>query len=174
MDLIRKQVPVLSLVACTALLWCAWWMTATRAGGNARVQGVPLEVRSPGVAAGKPQWIRVGVRPEAQRSVSLEISGPFRIRPVGSDRVLHDASRLARTTVTATEHGLKIGKQEFPVTRIEIVPTKSPAVWVEDHQYRGRMRLFRQQGGKVLVVNVLLLEDYIASVVDSEMPAAFP
>jgi stage II sporulation protein D len=32
----------------------------------------------------------------------------------------------------------------------------------------------RQRGGKIVIVNVVGLEDYIASVVDGEMPAAFP
>ncbi len=69
---------------------------------------------------------------------------------------------------------LKIGKQSYATTRLEVVPQDSPAIWVNGHQYRGRVRLFRQPGGKILPVNVLPVEDYLASVIDSEMPAAFP
>jgi stage II sporulation protein D len=36
------------------------------------------------------------------------------------------------------------------------------------------VRLVRQRNGKIVVVNVVGLEEYIASVVDGEMPAAFP
>ena len=36
------------------------------------------------------------------------------------------------------------------------------------------MRLFRRTDGKVSAVNVLPIEEYLASVVDSEMPARFP
>jgi stage II sporulation protein D len=57
---------------------------------------------------------------------------------------------------------------------VEIVPSKSPALWVEGHQYRGTVRFHRQGSSAITPVNVLPLEDYIASVVDSEMPAAFP
>src|SRR5262249_18913558 len=38
---------------------------------------------------------------------------------------------------------------------------------------RGKVR-FHREGGRLTPVNVLPLEDYVASVVDSEMPAAFP
>lgn len=166
MNLIRKQVPVLSLVACTGLLWGAWRLATTE------VAPLPLAVKaSPAIPQ---RSIRVGVTPEPARGVSIEVSGPFRVRPVGSDKLLFEASRLAASSVSATAHGLRIGKHEFPVTRLEIIPTQSPAIWVDGHQYRGRVRLFRQPGGLVLAVNVLPLEEYIGSVVDSEMPADFP
>jgi stage II sporulation protein D len=165
-DIIRKQVPVLSLVACTGLLVGAWRFTTTD------VAPLPLAVKSPAQATQR--TIRVGVMPEPARTVSIEISGPFRIRPVGSDKLLFEGSKLASTNVTATAKGIKLGKRELAATRVEIIPTDSPAVWVDGHQYRGRVRLFRQPGGLVLAVNVLPLEDYIASVVDSEMPADFP
>lgn len=168
MNLIRKQVPVLSLVACIGLLWGAWRLTVTDA------QPVMLAVKSRGAPLGARRFIRVGVTAEPQRELSLEIPEPFSVRPVGSDQILFEGSRLGATMVRATPRGLRIGKREFPVTRLEIDAAKSPAIWVEQHQYRGRMRLFRQSGGTVLAVNVVPLEDYIASVIDSEMPGDFP
>ncbi|HTI50205.1 MAG TPA: SpoIID/LytB domain-containing protein, partial [Planctomycetaceae bacterium] len=167
MNLIRKQVPVLSLIACIGLLWGLWRLT------EADVAPVTLAV-SAGVPTAKPRTIRVGVTAESVRELSLEISEPFHVRPVGSDKVLFEAPRLGATKVTATPRGLKIGKRDFPVTRLEIDVAKSPAIWIDQHQYRGRMRLFRQSGGMVLAVNVVPLEEYIASVIDSEMPGDFP
>src|SRR5690606_37508645 len=41
-------------------------------------------------------------------------------------------------------------------------------------KYRGTVRLHRVGRAKLLAVNVLPLEDYVAAVVDAEMPAAFP
>jgi stage II sporulation protein D len=67
-----------------------------------------------------------------------------------------------------------IGKKSFNTTRLEIVPRQSPSVWINDHLYRGTMRLFRRRDSSISAVNVLPLEDYLGSVVDSEMPAAFP
>lgn len=164
--MLSRQVSVLSLLACMGLLWGGWQLAARQ------VATVPLAVKSP--TPSSQRSIRVGVIPEPARSISVEISGPFKVRPVGGEKVLFEAPRLAATSVTATKHGLKIGSREYPSTRLEIIPADSPAIWVEGHQYRGRMRLFRQSGGVVLAVNVLPLEEYIASVIDSEMPADFP
>lgn len=117
--------------------------------------------------------IRVAVTPTAQKQVELSIDTPYLFRPVGSDKVLSRGQQLDASTVTATSSGLKIGKSEYAVTRLEIVPTQSPSIWVNGHEYRGHMRLFRRSGGAVLAVNVLPLGDYLASVVDSEMPTSF-
>jgi stage II sporulation protein D len=76
--------------------------------------------------------------------------------------------------VSAGAAGIKLGKRELAASQIEIAPVKAPSVWVEGHQYRGVVRIHRQRAGAVTAVNVLPLEEYVASVVDSEMPAAFP
>ena len=117
--------------------------------------------------------IRVAVTPTPQKQIELSIDGPYQLRPVGSDKVLSRGQQLATSIVTATSSGIKIGKSEFAVTRLEIVPTQSPAVWVNGHEYRGNVRLFRRSGGGILAVNVLPLGEYLASVVDSEMPLSF-
>ena len=117
--------------------------------------------------------IRVAVTPSALQPLELAIDGSYQIRPVGSNKSLGRGERLASTTVTATANGLRIGKTEYSVTRLEIVPSQSPSVWVNGHQYRGSMRLFRRTGGGLLAVKVLPLGEYLASVVDSEMPISF-
>lgn len=117
--------------------------------------------------------IRVAVTPTPQKQIELSVDGPYQLRPVGSDKVLSRGQQLATSTVIATSSGFKIGKSEFAVTRLEIVPTQSPAVWVNGHQYRGNVRLFRRAGGGILAVNVLPLGDYLGSVIDSEMPLSF-
>lgn len=124
--------------------------------------------------AEKSPLIRVGLLGDPQRSVALEVSGPFVIKAIGSDKVLLSKEGLWPTAVTATPAGLKLGKQMLAATQVEILPTRSPAVWVEGHQYRGTIRLYRREGNTVTAVNVLPLEEYTASVVDGEMPAAFP
>jgi stage II sporulation protein D len=117
--------------------------------------------------------IRVGLFVEPARSVSIEVSEAFAVRTLGTDKVLFKSGPMGPTTVGATKAGIKFGKRELPASSVEIVPAKSPAVWVAGHQYRGIVRIHRQ-GSLVQPVNVLPLEDYVASVVDSEMPAAFP
>jgi len=88
--------------------------------------------------------------------------------------VLYKSGPIGPTPVSAGAAGIKLGKRELAAANIEVAPAKSPAVWVDGHQYRGLVRIHRQGTGRVTAVNVLPLEDYVASVVDSEMPAAFP
>src|SRR5262245_46554078 len=185
----RQTKSVLCLIVCTALLWGAWRWTATvePAAPLPELQFLPFRARQPPAArqgkaqparaampAEKMPTIRVGLLAEPARSVAIEVTEPFVVRPVGSDKVLYRSERVGPTTVTTGRSGLKIGKRELAASQIEIVPSNSPAVWVEGHQYRGTVRFHRQESGTVAPVNVLPLEDYIASVVDSEMPAAFP
>jgi hypothetical protein len=60
------------------------------------------------------------------------------------------------------------------VTRLELIPIRHPTLWVGDAQYRGTVRFERQSGGTMLVVNAVDLEDYLSSVLNSELPADFP
>src|SRR5271154_2417917 len=81
--------------------------------------------------------------------------------------------RVPTKFVAPVPNGFRIGHRQVTGTTLEIVPEHSPGVWIGDRQYRGRVRLVRQRG-KIVVVNIVGLEDYIASVVDGEMPSAFP
>lgn len=118
--------------------------------------------------------IRVNLTPADVAEITIKIDGPYLIRPVDSQIVLARGPRLGTSSITRTAQGMRIGAAEFPVTRIEVESSNSPSIWVNSHQYRGRVRLFGRRGGKLIAVNVLPLEQYLASVVDSEMPASFP
>lgn len=118
--------------------------------------------------------IRVNVTPGGTDSFILDVRGPYRLLDPTSNAELTVEPPLSRIVVRATKNGLKFGTTETAWTQLEIAPEKSPAVRVDGHLYRGRMRLFRRTDGKVSAVNVLPIEEYLASVVDSEMPAKFP
>lgn len=119
-------------------------------------------------------YVRVNVTPGGVDSFQLDVRGRYELISLESKKnVSHD--RFDGTvTVTSTKSGLKIGSRNFKTTQLEIIPEQSPSIRVNDHLYRGTMRLFRRTDGKVSAVNVLPIEEYLASVVDSEMPASFP
>lgn len=117
--------------------------------------------------------VRVALTPTPQKQFEISIDGPYQIHPVGSDKILSRGQSLGTSAVTATNSGFKIGKSDIAVTRLEIHGTQSPSIWVNGHEYRGNLRLFRRAGGGIIAVNVLPLGEYLASVVDSEMPASF-
>lgn len=106
-------------------------------------------------------------------SANVRCDGGYVIRLPGTQQVLARGNGLNRSEVRATDNGIRIGLQSMPATRIELLPDKSPAVWVGGRQYRGRLQLFRLRTGEILIVNALPLEEYLASVVDSEMPLSF-
>ena len=141
----------------------------------ARSSRAPVRLASlPRPARGESPTIRVCLTDSPVSSLRLQIDGPYSLRVVGSDQTIGNGQSLKECRVQCDRSGLKIGRRSYRTTRLEIVPQDSPAIWVNGHQYRGRVRLFRQPAGKILAVNVLPVEDYIASVIDSEMPAAFP
>ena len=163
----------LLFLAVVAGLTYAFWPPDRRA---AEKFSRPPLLRVPAVSSavgGELSAIRVNLTPSPPASIEIQIDGPFRLQPVGNPRVLADAAKLDATTVTVTKTGFQIGRDNYPVTRLEIHPQQSPAVWINGHQYRGSVHLYRRPGGKLMAVNVLPLEEYVASVVDSEMPAAF-
>lgn len=90
-----------------------------------------------------------------------------------SDRILLQVERLSLSEVKASPNGLQIGPYQIPATRIELKLEREPGLWVNQHLYRGRIQIFRMSDGRLRVVNRVRLEDYLASVVDSEMPKEF-
>lgn len=128
----------------------------------------------PPPATGKSPDIRVCLTSGPVSSLNLKVDGAFTIRALGSETPLMRGKGLDETRVQCVGQTIRVGRQSLRGTRLELVPQTSPTVWVNGHQYRGELRIYRQPGGKLLPINVLPLEDYIASVVDSEMPAAFP
>lgn len=128
-------------------------------------------VPPPGVA--KLPAVRVSLTADAVTTAALGVDGPFRVTPVGSSQVLFQQTRIAKSAVTLSANGFRWGTRSLPVPRIEIIPDGDGAVWVGDHEYRGRVQLIRQPGARMRVTNVVPLEDYVAGVVDSEMPAEF-
>lgn len=121
-----------------------------------------------------PLSIRVCLTDAPVSSVTIAVESAFRVTPVGEKRTLMQSRNRTECTVEAVGTGFDFGDQHLPAKQLEIVPEKSPSVWVNGHQYRGVVRLYQQPNGRIIPVNILPLEDYVASVLDSEMPADFP
>jgi len=126
------------------------------------------------VAASQSPSIRINVTPGGDDSFQLAVTGAYSIRAMDSTRELFKGDGLPASKVEPTKNGLKIGRSSFAVTRLEVIPKTRPTIRVNGHLYRGVVRLFRRADGRVSAVNVLPVEEYLASVVDSEMPASFP
>ncbi len=117
--------------------------------------------------------IRVALTRRAVQTVRLRVEGPYRIASIGSSKSIDEPVPLDECTIAAEPIGIKFGGHVWDSRGIEITPTSSPGVWVNGRKYRGSLRLYRT-GSSLRAVNVLPLEEYVAAVVDAEMPADFP
>jgi len=117
--------------------------------------------------------IRVNLTPGTAQSLELGCDGQAEIRLVGSSEVIWQGQRIPTATVPGTVDGLQIGTLTLKGTRVELVPQTDSGIRVDGHEYRGTVQLFPMRNGRVLAVNVLPLEEYLFSVIDSEMPIEF-
>jgi stage II sporulation protein D len=120
-----------------------------------------------------PEEVRVALTNSAVPQIEIAVDGLYTVTADAASSPVLRGAALKPTFVAPVPNGFRVGQQQIAGTTLEIVPARSPGVWIADRQYRGRIRLVRR-AGKLVVVNVVALEDYIASVVDGEMPAAFP
>lgn len=118
--------------------------------------------------------VRVNVTPRDAKGLSLAVDGPYIVRDLKTKRVRLKRPNLKSVPIKLTKRGIRIGERTFRGDGVEILVRKSPAIWVRRHQYRGSIRLHRDKAGELVVVNVVPMEDYLASVVNGEMPAKFP
>jgi stage II sporulation protein D len=175
------------LLFCTAGVCGLWWLMnddgllapPLRAPAMAEIaaRSAAKEKRRTTVAANArlvESPIRVNLTPTAVSSLRIAVDQSYRIHLPELRRDIVPTERLSETKVSTTADGIQIGRRRFRVTTLDIVPAQSPAVWINDHQYRGTIRLHRLDNGKLIAVNILPLHHYLASVVDSEMPTAFP
>lgn len=160
-----------ALTALLAIGLAAWSMSAGKPAASLPVADV-ARVRQ--TRAPSPQWIRVRITAEPVRTATVSIKGAYTIRPVGSSRILARGTGMEKATVRVAGDGFRIGDRDVKSSSVEIVPSASPAVRYDGHLYRGTLRLHRSSKDRLLLVNALPLEEYLASVVDSEMPAKFP
>ncbi len=118
--------------------------------------------------------VRVLLRGGAKNALQIRVEGPYRVVPPNDWRVLAQGESLEASEVAATSDGIQIGGRSFPLDRIMVVPISSGNLWVGDRRYRGRLLLVRRDGDRVSAINIVLLEDYLASVINGEMPGDFP
>ncbi|PSB05276.1 SpoIID/LytB domain-containing protein [Merismopedia glauca] len=114
--------------------------------------------------------IRVAVSQKTP-SVAIGTSTPARLKTLNGQRVGF-LQTMQGVNVQMQPQGLQIGEQIFPGV-IWVEPTAGGAVYVGDRWYRGRLLLVAQKEG-ILAVNAVDLEQYLYSVVGSEMHSQAP
>lgn len=109
----------------------------------------------------------------------ITVKGPYRVSSLNqSEVVLLSGLELRNATISPSDSGtgINIGETALPegLKAVELSPQDEGYLTVGSHTYRGRLRIYLNNDGGISLINVLPLALYIASVVDSEMPASFP
>ncbi len=169
----RRKVIVAAAASAVPLSAGAWHLLSKDSSGQSLSATRAKQQTTATIDTWNPP-IRVNLTPTPLTDVTISIDGPFRVLAPGSAKILAQSVSVKDKVVSVEGNGIRVGDEVFPISQIEIVTARSPAIWIGRNQYRGYVRIFRRPGGRLIAVNVLSMEEYIASVVNSEMPATFP
>lgn len=121
--------------------------------------------------------VRVNVTPRNRSHWEIEIPGQFLIRGEKSGEVLSTGNHLRSTKILFENHRWRLqpAPQGLRPQRetLVIVPRGPDFLRLDRHRYRGELLLTTTGSGSPLLVNRIGLEQYVASVVDGEMPLDF-
>jgi hypothetical protein len=91
-----------------------------------------------------PAEVRVCLTTAPVDRAQLTIDQPYTILALGNAQKPVHADMPETIVVSPTANGLRVGGREFAGAAIEIEAEGPPAIWVDDHLYRGRVRIVRQ------------------------------
>ena len=168
----RRRMIVAAAASAIPLSAGAWHLLSKDSSGQSST-AAPTQQSPPPIDTWNPP-VRVNLTPSPLTDLTISIDGPFRVLAPGSAKILAQSVSIRDKVVSAEGNGIRVGDEVFPISQIEIVTAKSPSIWIGRNQYRGYVRIFRRPGGRLIAVNVLPLEEYLASVLNNEMPASFP
>ncbi len=115
------------------------------------------------------------VTASSKRPLRFRFEHPVSVVALDSQSEVFRSQTTQAIKASPSESGILLGNKRLNARDLEIRPvTTQPSIWLNDHLYRGRVRLHLKSNGRLAAVNVVAMKDYLASVVDSEMPAAFP
>ena len=115
-----------------------------------------------------PDIVRIGLFYNSTALSEVTLSGTAELTCITSQEEM----RNSEFVVSATETGFKIGEFEETLTQLDFYPTNG-YISVNNKPYRGFIRL-TNRNGKITVINVVKLEDYLYGVVPLEMSTGWP
>ena len=124
----------------------------------------------------RPVLVRVAVLQNVAE-VKLNIRGRADIMDVNSGQLLDQAGRASLLTVKVNDQGaLVFGDRIFSTNHIRIHPDRDLKLSIagKERMYRGDIDLRKTEDNKLLVINVLDLEEYIRGVLYHEVSHRWP
>ena len=130
---------------------------------------------APAVHAQQPaaDWIRVAVV-ENDPQVELEIHGHFKVLALQTGDPVQEGRRLQLMAVRGTPQGLSFGDSLLPWAGVRVEPLEDATISLNGIRLRGTLEIIRRDDLSLLVVNYVLLEDYLRGVLSKEAPDYWP
>lgn len=104
----------------------------------------------------------------------ISASSPLEIRPPGGGTVLQTVSASQEARIRFEGGAMSVNGRSWPVTELELTAANGEALRVNGNPYRGRLKLTATGQGRINVVNLVMLEEYLYGVVPKEMPPNWP
>jgi len=121
----------------------------------------------------EPATIRVVLASGRSQAV-FAVAGTYELVDVRSGALLKKGRNLFSSKVEAVDHGIRIGKKDWPVDQILIKARRKAAIRVNNRLYRGDLIIAREKDGRLLLVNVVELEAYLKGVLVREISPKWP
>lgn len=121
----------------------------------------------------KPVLIRIAVFQDL-KEFKLSIKGEFQIAELSTGRVLFTAKNLNESIVKDLPDGIQIGSQKYSENKIAITSFYEAVIYINRQRFRGAINLIHTPDKKLLVVNVVDLEDYVKGVLYHEVSHRWP
>lgn len=102
----------------------------------------------------------------------VKVKGDYQVILPYTNQILLQGRNL-NTTITTDTIGIRMGDKNFKVFGIEIISQRDGHIYLNSRPYRGRMR-FINENGKLTVVNVISIEDYLKGVLNYEVAHWWP
>lgn len=145
------------------LLWCIGF-------GTFCVVSALAPARS--MAAESIPTVRVLLNQRATQRFTFGVETPAVIRSLEDASVFLKLKKSSSIEAKVTSTGFVFDGKVITADTVEVVAENDVVLTPRTH-FRGRLRFHRTSDNRLQVVNVVALDDYVASVVDGEMPIEF-
>ncbi|MFA5059842.1 MAG: SpoIID/LytB domain-containing protein [Candidatus Omnitrophota bacterium] len=123
-------------------------------------------------AAPEPTYASKAVRVailQDKKEFKLAIHGKFSIHDDKDHQTLFEDRLLRKANVKVTEYGFLIGDMPYSQRKIRIISAKDATIDIDGRRYRGEIDILRDSNNRLLVINIVGLEDYVKGVLYHEV-----
>ena len=117
--------------------------------------------------------IRIAVFKDLE-GFQVSLNSRYKILAPATQETLSEGRGIKDAHVRASSDAIMIGDQQYPVDRLDIVPRHDTTLSVNNRRFRGTLQVIRNADSRLLVVNVVGLEDYVRGVLYHEISQHWP